>query len=424
MSLSDRVKLVLALPVLVFLSCQDEDLGLDLSITDSRLESLYEELLLPVTNVYIDSLRTDNTTLMLLGDYTDSVYGRTRASAFFTYDSLSIKAALVDTLQYDSAFLIFGLADVRADNSLSNQQFAVYELADTIFDQGVYFRDSSIPLGEALDTFSIDISPIDSVLKIPVDNLGFHFTSTNILGKTDTTRYSYGIVPIDPVEALFTIQIQNDTTGIYIYSSGSDDTVYETIYLLRDEHFTQVERDRTGSKIASAVNDLDEFDGGNGLTYLNPLSGAYIALDLAPLQDFLIANPDVIIQKAEFEFELYDPDAFDPIDPVNAIQFFNREDNGGFDGSNLFNPSGSMILTDNGYLSNSGAILRVPYDDDEKKYIGNITMFTEVLLDNVSNDEEFLMDAVIMTGVNFLIQEQSALPTNGFRVNIFYTDVK
>ena len=87
------------------------------------------ELVLPSRSIFIDSLRTDNESRLIAGNYRDERFGSIKAEAYseVTFDEGQI---IYDTLQYDSL-----IVNLTIDNFLTNDpgfqaSFSLHKLSE------------------------------------------------------------------------------------------------------------------------------------------------------------------------------------------------------------------------------------------------------------------------------------------------------
>ncbi|MBV6647588.1 MAG: DUF4270 family protein [Cyclobacteriaceae bacterium] len=422
----DRIKLGSIALVLVLFACEDpNNFGLELEPSDPITVSQFAEFVLPSSNVFMDSLRTDNENNLLIGSYSDSVYGTIDARSWFriTYAGGQIPS---DTLFYDSTLLTMEIEALRLDAPVTNQRIFVYELLDTLFQEAVYLKDKSIPLAATpIDTLEFALAPDDSVLFFELNNAFgreiFDRTIDEELGSITSFEYSLAFVPDAANDGLISIDITRDTTAVYVYTLDSAGNSYRSQLELDNTHFINIQQDRSGSSFSILQNDLDTGMIGNGSVYLYPLAGIYPTLELEPLLEFIRQNPGVIIQKASFELGAYRPPAFDPIDAINAINFRFRTSNGGFDGSGILTPGLNLVLSDAGYLANNNQVLSLRYDDDDENYEGDFTLFAQILLENFKDGDDFVAEDLVIAGVSFLNLEQTTFLQSELKVKLFYT---
>ena len=75
MNLLDRIKSgLIVLLILIFFACETDDTGLSVNI-DNITDVSYAEFELKTTNLFVDSLRTDNDSSILVGSYNDVLFG-------------------------------------------------------------------------------------------------------------------------------------------------------------------------------------------------------------------------------------------------------------------------------------------------------------------------------------------------------------
>jgi hypothetical protein len=151
---------------LIAVSCskKPDEIGLDL-IENEGLEVGYDTAVSIVAHAEIDdSLRADETTLNLLGQYFDPVFGLTKAS-FYTQIRLATSTPdFGDTPQLDSLVLTLAYSGFYGDTT-SPVTVKVYELSSTIYKDSTYYSDFSTACKpDPVASLTFTPHPLDSVL--------------------------------------------------------------------------------------------------------------------------------------------------------------------------------------------------------------------------------------------------------------------
>jgi hypothetical protein len=157
---------LLVLATLVF-SCAKEphDIGTGVIPPNSKLEFAYDTVIYVEAYSFIeDSVRTDETSLNVLGSYWDPTFGITTAS-FYTQLRLSSTGHSYGTSPVvDSAFITLSYSGSYAD-TIANLTLKIHELNDTIGYSTEYYSNSNLAFdAAALYSAQTLIKPSDSIL--------------------------------------------------------------------------------------------------------------------------------------------------------------------------------------------------------------------------------------------------------------------
>ncbi len=146
-------------------SCEDEatDIGLELKSVLGRVQPVYTDTLLINTSVWTqDSVRTDHSSYMVLGNVLDPVFGRTTATIATQY-RLSNPWTPGNNADVDSVKLFLVIGDYNG-NEITQQKINVYELYKTLRYDTVYY--STFEVGDSISEW-----PVGSATYTPGDTL-------------------------------------------------------------------------------------------------------------------------------------------------------------------------------------------------------------------------------------------------------------
>ncbi len=203
---------LLLLAVVVF-SCSKEanKLGTSVVPANSRLQFGYDTAI--TINAYSmidDSVRTDETSLNVLGSYWDPVFGITTASIYGQLRLPSTGHSFGTNPVIDSAVLVLSFSGAYGDSS-AMQTIKLHEVTEQMYYDSIYYSNKSLqidPIPLASKTFLA--SPYDSVLvdtvkvsprmKIRIDQSAPAFiqklltASTTVMASNDEfIKYVYGL---------------------------------------------------------------------------------------------------------------------------------------------------------------------------------------------------------------------------------------
>ena len=122
MSLLDKGNfLIIGLLILITSSCEQDESIIKVNV-EGVTNTSYIEFNLPTSEIFIDSLRTDDSDFILVGDYEDPLLGTLAAEAYFElqYDS---GAVIADTLLLDSVVFM-----LKIEDQLMNDASAIFNM--------------------------------------------------------------------------------------------------------------------------------------------------------------------------------------------------------------------------------------------------------------------------------------------------------
>lgn len=456
-----------------FIGCED-DLGLELPPDDRQAEIKFKEFSLSATNLYFDSLRTDGGTSLLVGEYSDPIFGSVKATGYSEYfyrngplpsyvilkdqngiDSLVKNSQNIafDTLSFDSISVTLRIAEILTSNSILTQNLDFFKLQDSIFSNVIYLADREIQLGESVGS---DISSFDtpdvSTFDFTTDTLLMDFRLDDSYGQeffdfiadlepseTDTlTRRKIRFPGIGFVSngsnGLIRFELADPFTNIEIHLSSPDSTYVIQFQLEGSNKFTRLERDRQGTDFAE-LNDKRALDVSTDFVYFNPIAGIMPRIDLSPFLDFVKEEEesDIVIQRAQLSIgaiknETTVPDAdssrlyFSNADSSNMLDIsFNINWSGAFT-----NPFSTLTQTNNAYLIGRGANLIMPLDslEDYNQYNAFPTGFFQNLLDQTQDGVDNYSDNIVMVTPQDYPLGQSTIHKDSIKLQILYIKLK
>jgi hypothetical protein len=451
MTLLDRICRA-ALPLAVaagLLSCEDpSEVGLSLNSDENQIGVFYEELVLPSTNYFIDSLRTDADRRLLVGSYQDATFGKTDAAAFsqltlskFTYtakdDSMTQDNKPVYDYELDSAILHLRYNYFHSDNFSQSQSIEVRQIQDTLFSNVFYLSkfpriadENSKLYGES--TFQVNPA-VDTVLKIHLNTFGQE--TIDYMRNTSVASFSgdslinqlrgiallpgtgnTGILGFDPTHAdtklsvyYKIIQVENVQNDSTITDSLSVDFTLANVV-----RYNSISTDHSTGSLNVPSESLQTFDPNDGKAYLQSATGIYPQVDLTPFYDFLEQKGSIVINRSDIEL----PVAQDVIHPsnINDVEgtrlFFSK------DGKNIANNASSLVLSNISYLSSSSgstpAIAEL--NDSKTSFQTEITIFTQLINSNSIDTKKLLLVPSDITSLN-----QSVFDKSGIKLKVYYT---
>ncbi|MDW3196640.1 MAG: DUF4270 family protein [Cytophagales bacterium] len=428
MNLLDKILKGAALSLFLIACEEPGDLGLELNPGDSETEVNFQEFVLPASTFYIDSLRTDRGTNIIVGSNTDSIYGEVTSETFLelSYESGQLP---LDCLELVSARLNLQIDDKLSLEAVVNLELEIRALTDTIYGSRIYDRQDAIGVNDfVLDTWNVNVGIADSIYGLDVGRrlYGLLWQETEAAENVNDMYFGLNIKATDASDGLLALNIFADTTELIITTKDPLDTMYTTTYTF-ENHFNRVTRDRTGSRMAPLINTGDSISDENGYTYLNGIAGTVVRLDLDPFLDFVASQENVIINKADIEIPTVTNRANrlqSDVPDIN-LYFFKEETviNGPGIANDVFN---TALLGENDY-SNLTALPTprvLTFSEDDSNYASTITLFTQSILTDQIAGDEFLTDDLVVIPTSGLYISQSTIQNSEVKLKVFYTIVK
>lgn len=428
MNLLDKILKGTVLSLFLIACDEPGDLGLELNPGDSETEVNFQEFVLPASTFYIDSLRTDRGSNIIVGTNTDSIFGQVTSESFLelSYESGQLP---LDCLEVLGARLNFEIADKLSLESVANLQLEIRALEDTIFGSRIYGRDDAIPTADfVMDTWNLAVDVNDSVVGIDLGNRLYTPLWQTLRDAENINDIYFGINirATDASDGLLALNIFGDTTELIISSRDPLDTMYTTVFNL-ENHFNRVSRDRTGSRIAPLQQTGDSIISDNGYSYLSGIAGTVVKLDIDPFLEFVNSEDNVIINKADIEIPTVNnrSNIIQSTVPDINLYFFKEGTviNGPGIATDVFN---TALLAENDY-SNLTALPTprvLTFSEDDSNYSSTITLFTQSLLTDRLAGDEFLTDDLVVLPTSGLYIGQSTIQNSGVKLKVFYTIVK
>ncbi|MEQ6121172.1 DUF4270 family protein [Reichenbachiella sp. MALMAid0571] len=429
------------------LSCEDpSEVGLSLNSEGTQIDVLYEEISLPSTNVFIDSLRTDADRRLLVGQYNDPVFGNTSSSAFsqlalssFTFqrkdDSLTTDGKQVFDYEIDSVILQLRYNYFHSNNFSQTQSIKVKQINDTLFNGVFYLSKFPAIVDEDSKLYgekSFQVDPeVDTLLKINLDVFGeetlkfFRESSVGSISGDSIINQLRGIalIPESGNSAILGFDPAHADTKLSVYyqikqieNVQQDSTILDSLSVnfnfVNAVRFNAISTDRSSSDLSIADENFESFDLDNGKVYLQSATGIYPKIDISPLKQFLADQGNIIINRCDIEI----PAFFD----IVHNEYISQVDNSRFffikDGGNVSNSTSRVILSNNGYLSNSSVPASAVPNEDESAYETEITLFTQLINADAIDVEKLLMVPSDITSMN-----QSVFEKSGIKLKVYYT---
>ena len=453
-SFKNIIKPGLIMLIPVFFGCDtSEDIGVKYDLgTDANIR--FQEFTLSATNTYIDSLRTDGETRILVGNYTDSLTGDISAQGYFQYfyergplprQRDTNDQTFTDTLKLDSILVILESGDMIPNSGNTVQEFSLYELQDSLISSAIYLASLEQTTTNLAGTFTGTINPaVDTVHSFKLDDAyaqTFFNRISDIAGDTtqtiaSTVFKSLGLVPGATSESITSIDLASDTTRLVMYMSPVDpeakDTTYLTYFRFTGKHYTYLDRDRSSSPIAS-ITEYGDFDLSSGETVIDPLAGVATAITLDGVKEFFDENPSILINNATLALEFKNETKRGVL--PGFMNFFRRSDGRIFGPSTANNPFGNIVMADEAYFTLESSPAIAFFNEDEDKLLITSTLFYQQLY-NQSQDSSGIVyqnpiggnvvsiEEMVTISTADVILQRSIFKNEGIKLRLYYTEVE
>lgn len=379
-----------------------------------------------------DSIRSDETSLNLLGTYNDPVFGIAQA-AIYTQIRLSAENVLFGNpsdLIVDS--VILSLAYYGIYGNTSPQSFKVYELAEVMsIDSNYYstrtFLKKTPEIGSAANLVPnlSDSVVVDGIKEPPQLRISLNKTIGDYLLKAGNNEnqtnsafleYFKGLlvildstlVPVSGEGAIIYFNMLNPYSRLTVYyQNAAEADTLKFDFLINDNcaRLTNFKFDRSGTSIFPS-----DSIAGNNLIFIQSMAGTKCKIKFPFLENF-IDKGRVAINKAEI--------------------IFNVEDNS----TTTYSPHSNLFLTDIDSAGNAGFLIDQfegaehyggTYNSSTKQYVFNITRHVQYLLTNYYEGKNYNYGMYLMAGGKAVNANRTILKGNkntsgALKLKISYT---
>jgi len=401
---------------ILFVGCEkpENSIGLELQPGDDLLGYFVSDTTtLRASSLKEDSLRTDELTSIMLGNYTDPIFGKTRASAVAQIKLSSSNVVFPEIFEVDSvvlsmvysgqfygrpvpqAFQVFKVTeDLYTDTSyFTNYRVQIDETKDLVASQGaiqeISINDFSIVDGDSLQPqlrIPLDIDLGNELMtadpSVLVDNIVFieYFKGLYIRSLTEQGAVvNYDLVDSDSKLTIFYRDLDDETpdTLSYVFNINSDCV-----------RFTQIEHDYSATVLSGIEN--AEVDG-TELNYVQSAAGIKTIIQFPFLEDYKSFG-NITINKAELIIPVVDAD-ISRYSPQSLLFLLYKNENGD-----------NALLPDQNTGSHS---IGGNFDESSMFYKYNITRYVQQVLAGeipdtgiyvVSNSAGVTVNRVVLAG--------------------------
>lgn len=438
----------------VFFGCDSsDDIGVKYDLgTDAAVK--FQEFTLPATNTYIDSLRTDGETRILVGNYTDPLTGDVSAEGYFQYfyergpmprQRDTDDQTFTDTLKLDSLVVILETSAITPNQGNSFQEFSLFELQDSLVSTAIYLASLQQTPTTLTGTYSGPVNTeTDTLYRLKLNDAyaqSFFDNISSIAGDPDqsiasTVFKSLGLVPGGASGSIASIDLASDTTRLVMYMSPVDpeakDTTYLTYFRFNGKHYSYLDRDRSASPIAS-IAEYQNFDFPSGETIIDPVAGVTTAVSIAEITDFFDQNRNILINNATLSFEFKNETERETL--TRFINFFRRDDGRIFGPATANNPYGNIVMSDNGYLTLQSEPATSGLNENEDRILLTSTLFYQQLYQQFLLRDSLVyqnpiggslvsVDELVCISTADVNLQRSIFKNDGIKLRLYYTEVE
>lgn len=441
---------------------QDNRVGFDL-IQDEQISSKADIITDIVSNtIGLDTIRTDNSSIALLGQTNDPIFGKTKAEFAIQFNlSGALQYRLKDSIkninsEYEYFYHAFGknpvidslvlfLAYDTAAHSRSivmgdpsiKQSLDLRLLKDTLeaINYG-YTKIAPYLSNESLGTFEHTFSPENQALRFKITNQEYvdTFLHSNTIAFESKNKFiAYKLKGLallnntaDP-SFLCRFNVSSAETKLRVYYrndkirlDGNDDVVYYDFkvdvatnrYFTYTRYFTEIIRDYTSSELEGKV-DID-VPNDNGKIYVQSLGGARTLLQFPGVREW-VKDEKKLIRSAQLVIRRVDEDLNDNFSNLDKLSVYR------------LNESGTMNWLAEYIDATNSTNIAEEYDPVDNEFRFDITSYVNQLKDDPSTDLGLVLAPQgrnVYFGRTTLHSAQSTMENSRMYVKISYSLVE
>lgn len=402
----------------IFYSCNEtSEVGIDelLISQKDKIKVHYAEIPLEVSNVYFDSVRTDDGDLYF-GRNNDPVFGDIEAIGYSQFIYQEGLDALIPgessenyylpnpSSQLDSAVLYLKFSKAYGGSEFDEQEVTISQIEDTLFSSALYtsnrYTEISPPKGILGFTRFNIVNSVDTFLTIPIkENYGKFILNRIIDGTSEVELLDQlrglAIIPGEQNNRIIGFDLGHEDSKFVLYfnnpesgnaNSPAEDSL-QFVFRMNSpltKNYSYYNIDRSSSELADVdnLNKNEKFNFQDKI-YWQSATGIYPILNLENYQNFLDTAENIILNKVEIVIGPID-NITNTTPPSKAIYYIAR--NNKLDPVGIIsNPEENVIMNDNAYYSNESGPSEHIYDSIITfSYKGESTVFfQELAMDNL-----------------------------------------
>ncbi len=386
---------LIMLILLIAVSCKKEpgQIGMNLQPESDKINVVFSDTTTLIAySKIVDSIRSDEATLNLLGSYFDPVFGPNTA-AFQVQARLSKTSYDFGTAPVlDSLILTLRIYDVYGD-SLFEQHIVVYELDEAIYIDSSYYSTSTTVVKPTLladvsfvpninDSVVIDGDTLIPHQRIHLDEITTELgdrlltadgdvmsNSTDFLEffrglrvKSEITSIDGGIMYVDLVNTM-------SRMILYYHNEDTDSLKYDYLFTDHSARYNNFYHDYSQGDAFFKAQVGGDSTLGNQVCYVQAMGGVKTKI-LFPYQELWYADGPIAVNEARLIIHGFEDDPF--YDPPASLTLLKIDEDGNF-----------IPLSDQFEgLDYFGGI----YDEDKNQYFFRITTYMQSLIQGNENE--------------------------------------
>lgn len=382
--------------IILVASCKEDNnnLGLDIQPPSDKLNvfSVDTSAITSYSSI-VDSVKTDETSLSLLGSMVDPVFGLSTAS-FYTQLRLSKVAHDFGSTPYPDSLILTLDYDGYYGDTLAPMTVRVYEMSEQIFVDSMYYSHESVGtetemlvektlVPDFTNNIIIGEDTLDPHLRLNLGQFSFSLAEKLLTAPSDSMdnnasfiNYFYGLyVTVEPVTAggsIIYFDLLSDLSQMTLYYHNGEDDSLSFSYVINSNcaRFGHFDHDYT---LGSAEFKAQVLDGdttlGKNVCYIQALGGVKTFIRFPNLKNYY-ANGKIAINEARFFLKAYEESP--ALEMAEALIMVRRNSDGSYD-----------ILNDQ---LNGDSYFGGYYDDATGGYWFRITQTVQDVLQSDSTD--------------------------------------
>lgn len=416
-----------------------------------KIKVHYAEIPLESSNVFFDSVRTDDKELYF-GFLKDQIFGDIEAIAYAQFDYQDGSDALPlpgesnenyylpnPSSQLDSVVLYLKYSNSYGGSEFDEQEMTISQIQDTLFSSALYtsnrYTEISPPRGIiGFTRFKVD-NEIDTFLTVQIKESYGQYLLNNIINRTsaveliDLTR-GLALLPSGVNNKIVGFDLEHEDSKLVLYfnnpeegdaNSPADDSLK---YVFRfnsplTKHYSYYNINRSASELSiiDIIGKNQKFNLNNNI-YWQSASGIHPLINLENFYNFLDTAKNIVLNKAEIVIGPIDRD-LNSLPPKKAL-FYISKDNKIDPVGIISNPEENVVMKDNAYYTEDTDASEHNYDSlISFSYKGESTVFfQELALKNINANSLVAYPESPNTFKKLIVDK------NNIYLKVFYTKFK
>ena len=433
-------------------SCdQTSEIGIDELLSDKKekIKVHYAEIPLEVSNIYYDSVRTDDGELYF-GKINDQVFGDIKSIAYTQFifepgsDIPPIPGEVSenyyapnDSSIFDSARLYLKLSNVFGDFSDDEQEVTLSQIEDTLFSSALYtsnkFTEISPPRG-IIGFTRFKFLNRDTFLTIPIKDTYGKFLLNKIISGVQNVELmdqlrGAALIPGEANSQIFGFDLEDSKSKLVVYFNNPialdgfpemDSLEYVFRFnspLTKHYSYYDISRSSSDLSLVDGLSKNEKFNV-NDKIYWQPASGIFPLIDLGNFHIFADTAKNIVLNKVQI---VTGPTEIPTTLPPPKTHYYIAKENNALNPIGIIsNPENNIIMRDNAYFSSESDPAEYVYDSIISfSYKGESTIFFQELISGTIEAKK-----IISYPDNPNIFNQLVIDKNKFYLKVFYTKYK